>query len=38
VIHIAPWFEHKGEKEVVGKTGETTTLECSATGFPLKVE
>jgi len=38
VIHIAPWFEHKGEKEVVGKTGETATLECSATGFPLKVE
>lgn len=38
LILVAPWFEHKGEKEVVEKTGETATLECSARGFPLNVE
>ena len=38
LILVAPWFEHKGEKEVVRKTGETATLDCSAMGFPLKVE
>ena len=38
LILVAPWFEHKGEKEVVGKTRENATLFCSATGFPLNVE
>ena len=38
LILVAPWFEHKGEKEVVRKTGENVTLKCSAKGFPLNVE
>ena len=38
LILVAPWFEQKGEKEVVRKTGENATLECNARGFPLNVE
>lgn len=37
-IVVAPWFEHKDEKTVMKKTGESVILKCSAKGFPLNVE
>ncbi|PFX26560.1 Fc receptor-like protein 5 [Stylophora pistillata] len=38
VIHIAPWFENRDDKTVRAKLGDNVTLECSARGYPLKVE
>ncbi|XP_066020994.1 hemicentin-1-like [Pocillopora verrucosa] len=38
VIHIEPLFKDKDKKTVKAKPGVNATLECSARGYPLKVE
>ena len=37
-ILVEPLFKDKDKKTVKAKPGDNVTLECSARGYPLKVE
>lgn len=38
VIHVTPWFTSQNKTEITKEPGQAVKLECSAKGFPLRVE